>query len=451
MKRIYILLMTIAALLSCSDDYLDKKSNKSLVVPKTLDDFQALLDNSDQVMNIVPGVGLIASAESFMEDATLQALYSSTERNSYVWAKDVYQGEEVSDWNVLYQQVFYANVVLKGLEGITPTAANQMKWNMVKGIALFSRAHAFHQLTEIFTSPYDGTTASQALGIPLPLSPDINEPVRRSTLEETFNVIIDDLKQAITLLPITAVSKTRPTTTTAKALLARIYLNMREYDNAESFADLAWKENNYLIDYNTLDPTSFAPIPFMNEETQYYAKLITYSYVVSTSTYIDTLLLQKYQAGDLRKELFFQYVADNRYFFKGSYTGSWQVFGGIANDEVLLIRAECRARNGNTTGALEDLNTLIEKRWKTGMFVPFTATEQVPLLTLILEERQKELIFRNTRWSDLRRLNKEEQFAATLKHVVGGTLHALPPNDLRYAFPIPDAEIRTTGMEQNPR
>jgi hypothetical protein len=451
MKRIYALMIIAITLTSCGEDYLDKKSNKSLVIPRTLDDFQALLDNSQQVMNIVPGIGLIASDESFMEDAVLQALYTSTERNSYTWEKNVYQGEEVSDWNVLYQQVFYANVVLKGLEDITPTTTNQAKWNTVKGIALFSRAHAFHQLVEIFTSPYEQSTASQALGIPIRLSPDINAPVQRATLAESYETIIGDLKQAMTLLPTTAVSKTRPTTTTAKALLARIYLNMQQYAEAESYADLAWTENNYLLDYNDLDPASYAPIPFMNGETQYYATLITYSYVISTATYIDTLLLAKYQDGDLRKDLFFQYVADNRYFFKGSYTGSWQVFGGIANDEVLLIRAECRARNGNTSGALEDLNTLMEKRWKTGMFSPFTEAAQEPLLKLILDERQKELVFRNTRWSDLRRLNKEDRFAITLKRSVSGTLHTLPPNDLRYTFPIPDAEIRTTGMEQNPR
>ena len=153
----------------------------------------------------------------------------------------------------------------------------------------------------------------------------------------------------------------------------------------------------------------------------------------------------------MRKDIFFLKMQDDRYVFKGSYTASWPVFGGIANDEIMLIRSECRARNNNMEGALIDLNTLLEKRWTPELFSPVSETEPETLLEIILDERQKELVFRNTRWSDLRRLNKEDRFAVTLERLANGTTHTLPPNDLRYTFPIPDAEVRNSGIAQNPR
>jgi hypothetical protein len=124
----------------------------------------------------------------------------------------------------------------------------------------------------------------------------------------------------------------------------------------------------------------------------------------------------------------------------------------LATDEIYLIRGECYARAGNKDAALTDLNTLMIKRWKNnGTWVPFTATDANDALGKILTERRKELCFRGTRWSDLRRSNKEAQFAITLTRVVNLQTYTLPPNDQRYVLPLPPDVIRLTGMPQNPR
>lgn len=192
-------------------------------------------------------------------------------------------------------------------------------------------------------------------------------------------------------------------------------------------------------------------IPRMNDEVLFHGQMITYGYTVRSTTYVDTMLYAAYAEDDLRKQLYFRLRLPNRYTFKGNYTGSSLLFGGIANDEVYLVRAECRVRLGNLEGAREDLNTLLETRWKEGTFVPVIESDPEILLTRILEERRKELLFRTTRWSDLKRLNMDERFAITLYPKLNGVEYSLPPNDIRYAFPIPDQEIQTSGIEQNPR
>ena len=128
-----------------------------------------------------------------------------------------------------------------------------------------------------------------------------------------------------------------------------------------------------------------------------------------------------------------------------------QIFFGIATDEMYLNRAEAAARQGNTTNALADLNKVLAKRWKTGAFVPLTASNADAALALIIVERRKELFGRNLHWADLRRLNQESRFATTLTRTINGNSYSLAADSKRYAYPIPLDELKLSGLEQNER
>lgn len=448
----YIFIVLTLFTFSCSDDYLDKKPNKSLVVPSTLEDLQALLDNSSQVMNVVPSLGVLASDDLFTTDAGWQGYALATERNSYTWSSDIFAGEiTCGDWNFPYQQVFYANVVLEGLDKIEVDASNETQWKSIKGSTLFFRAHAFYNLAQLFAAPYDETTASNVKGIPIRVTADVNATITRASLQETYTQIIQDLESAVEFLPMTSPYKTRPTKVAVWAMLSRVLLTMEDYENAEHFASLSLAQHAALLDYNTLTPSATRPIPAMSDEMLFYGAAINYSFITSTLSFVDTLLYSEYATNDLRKTVFFRLRSPNRYTFKAHYTGTSLMFGGIANDEVYLNRAEARVRNGNVNGALEDLNTLLEKRWKTGTFTPIAETDETTLLGIILAERRKELLFRGNRWTDLRRLNKDVNLSKTLSRKLNGIEYSLPPNDARYVYPIPFQEISISGIEQNPR
>lgn len=93
---------------------------------------------------------------------------------------------------------------------------------------------------------------------------------------------------------------------------------------------------------------------------------------------------------------------------------------------------------------------LLEKRWIPGTFVPFTAANQQEALDIIRDERKKEMLMRGTRWSDLKRYNRDGA-NITLTRTVNGKQYELPPNDLRYAVAIPEEIIKISGIPQNPR
>lgn len=437
-NTIYLFLLLFCwSLISCSKkDFLDEKPNSNVVAPTTLDDFQQLLDN-EATLSLTPALGEL-SADNFYITSPYWQLLSKKEKNAYIWAADIYEGEgKVADWNTPYEQVLYANVVLDGLTKVPQTANNQQQWNNMKGAALFIRAYAFYNLAQVFALPYMAETATKDLGIPLKLTPNVDEVVVRSTLEETYTRILNDLLIAKDLVPdAVTVYLNRPNKPAANALLARVYLSMRNYEQAGVYADNCLKLYNALIDYNTKDPNSSKPFERTNAETMYQSKFSETNVVKSIpSCFVDTLLYRQYAVNDLRRSLFFTTNSGGKV-FKNGYNASIFGFTGLATDEMYLIRAECRARANNVVAALSDLNTLLSSRWKTGTFIPYTIVAADALLDTILVERRKEMPLRGVRWTDIRRLNLEKPFIKPTR-VINNQTYTLQPNSSLYALPIP--------------
>ncbi|HMV08159.1 MAG TPA: RagB/SusD family nutrient uptake outer membrane protein [Cyclobacteriaceae bacterium] len=447
MKRILILVLLIC-FSSCSDEFLEKKSDKSIIIPTTYKDLQSLLDNNVDAFNIDPSLGFIGSDDYTIEEMYWEYLYTAVERNGYTWNAEIYEGETGIDWNTPYKQVFYCNVILERLTELNPSDAETETWNTLKGSALFFRSMAFFNLLQVYAVPYDVSDLEEKLGIPLRLTADVNATITRASLKESYDRLIADLEESIPLLPLLPDYKTRPSQAAAYGLLSRVYLVMRNYEKAKEYSDSCLSITGSLMDYNSLDPSKSRPIVQFNDEVILHSTQVTYG--IRTDAYVNADIYASYDNNDLRKTIF----VNNDWgvpIFKGWYTGSSRLFSGIATDELYLNRAECYARMGDKDKALDDLNLLLRNRFVSGTFSPVTASSAAEALVIILNERRKELLFRNTRWSDLRRLNKETAFATTLTRTLNGSIYTLPPNDPRYTYPIPPDEILISQIPQNTR
>lgn len=452
---IYLLICGIV-LFSCEKSFLDKKPDQALLVPSTLADFQMILDAP--VFGDSPGLNEISCGDFSISDAALLRL-TILEQNAYLWKKNAFAGMPiVVEWYKAYQQVFSANVVLEGLEQMDGPSKESPDFNRLKATAWFYRALAFYELAGSFAKPYDPATAKNDPGIPIRLISDVKVKSKRGTVQETYDQILNDLKQAADLLPETTLNKNRPTKCAAFALLSRVYLSMGNYNQALVYANEALKMNNKLLDYNELNKNAVgnvfpSPLPNGNHEVIFYRKLPLYSFpAVSPAAALDLDLYQSYADKDLRKLIFFRDRGNDVYTFRGNYSGTMtsSLFGGLATNELYLNKAECLARKNDVDGALESLNTLLKNRWERESFLALEAEDSEECLKLILVERRKELVARGLRWSDLRRLNKDSRFAVTLKREISGVTHQLLPDDNRYVFPLPDNEITGTEMPQNP-
>ena len=454
-KAILILSLALGALGCKKSEFLNKKPATNLVTPTSLSDYQGILDNTN-VMNLTGGLNQLSADEYFVSDGDW-ASGLATERNAYIWAKDVYGGDvAIADWNRLYTQVFYANSVIDGLSNSNLVLTAQGQY--LKGWALFARAYAFYDLTRTFCKAYNATTAETDLGIPIRLKSGIDDVEQRSSLQKSFDQILSDLASAIPLLPAQRASSNfnRPTKIAAFALLARIYLDMRDYTQAENYADQTLNLYNTLIDYSSVDTTSSLPFSKTNDELIYNTEQVSdwgdFTPVGNLLARIPVALLSKYSSGDLRFPIFFGAVGDGTYYRKPGYNGQNSYpFTGLATDEIYLIKAECLARKSETASAMNELNLLLIKRFKKGVpFVPLTASNSTIALAKILSERSKEMVWRGSRWYDLKRLNLEGA-NITLTRVVNGNTYTLPPNDLRWVMPIPSDEVALSGITQNPR
>jgi len=452
----YVVLLTVTGLCGCKKAFLEKLPSTALVVPSTLADYQLLLDNT-VIMTGTPLLGEVSSDNFYLPHNTWQSM-DAWERNAYVWAPDLFEGQGlVDDWDVPYRQVFYANVVLEGLQQIAVTPANQEQWKSEQGSALFLRAYALYNVAQLFAPPYDSSSAATDLGIPLRLGSDVTVPSTRASVAATYEQITQDLRQARILLPVTVPTQNpnRPSQPAALALLARVYLGVRAYGLAGVYADSALQMYNTLLDYNTLDTVSRFPFSLLNEEVMYQSNIVGYTQCLAAIAYphttIDSVLYGSYSADDLRRSLFYQLNGKGQPTLKPSYAGLVWPFTGLATDELYLVRAECAARAGHVTPALEDLNTLLRKRYATGRFTDIMVATPQAALDTILVERRKELPFRGLRWSDLRRLNKEGR-NITLHRVLDGIPYELLPNSKLYTLPIPpDVLHYNPNMQQNAR
>ena len=448
------MLLFVIILLSACKKYLQKIPDESMMVPTTIADYRKLLDNDPMTNNSTPGLGPLGADDLVVPYASWQVA-DPISRNAYTWQPDIYQGQSTLAWNNPYTVIYTCNVVLNGLGLLTDVgSADREEYNEVMGTALFYRAFMFYNLEETFGQPYRPATARKDAGIPLRLSADPDQPMGRATVQAVFDQISDDLTRSIPLLPSTVqwLRRNRPCKAAAFALLARAFLTRQAYTNAKSYADSCLHLYNGLVDYDTVEVATPRPFhPGGNDEVLFQCSSVAFPMQYASTSMVDSLLYNSYDTNDLRKAIFFRVAPDGKgVSFRGQYTGRIYLFSGLANDEVYLIHAECNARTGNGAAALEDLNTLLSHRWKVGRFHPYTAAAADDALRLVLTERRKETVFRELRWADLRRLN-QGPFAITLKRVLNGTVDTLPPNDPRYAYPIPDDEIRLSGIAQNPR
>jgi hypothetical protein len=456
MKRYHVIQVWMIAILvllnaSCKK-YLDAKSDAKLVTPQTLQDLQGLLDDAN-LMNLktTPDYNESSADDYFWLPATFNSQPVNAQ-NLYQWIPiDIRYG---NDWNQAYLPVYNANLSLELLAKIPQTMANQQQWNNVKGSALFFRAYYFLLLTMEYAKAYDENTADTDLGIVLRLQSDFNVPSIRASVRASYQQVIADLTASLDYLPDYPLKLLRPSKGAANALLARTYLYMHKYDLALTYANKALALNNYLMDYNSDSYigvlTANVPFKKLNGETIFYTEMgATIALHLTTRARIDSVLYGKYNTNDLRKTAFFK--ANGGYQqFKGSYAASaTTLFSGIATDELYLTRAECYAYQSDVVSAMDDLNYLLKKRWKSTIaYTPMTATERTDALTKIRLERRKELLMRGLRWIDIKRLNKEGENIVLTRNI-NGKIITLQPNASYYALPIPVDIIEQSGIQQN--
>jgi hypothetical protein len=319
----------------------------------------------------------------------------------------------------LFTYLFICNAAIEGISNSGSLSASVKKHLL--GEARFLRAFFYFYLVNFFGD------------VPLVLTtnPAVNASLARSPASEAYQQIIADLKEAQQLLSDNYLNKelqsyagtperVRPTKWAATALLARTYLYLADYANAETESDkiiinttqfslpavnsvflknsteAIWQLQPVQVGRNTEDAFAFI-LPVTGPNTR-------------NPVHLSQQLLNAFEVGDWRRTggnwVDSVIVSGNTYFYPGKYKAT--ATSGTASEylmvfrlaEQYLIRAEARAQQNKIGGAQNDLNTI---RTRAGL--PDTkAGDQTSLLAAILKERQVELFTElGHRWLDLKR------------------------------------------------
>jgi tetratricopeptide (TPR) repeat protein len=447
----HVVFMVLVLLCSSCNRLLDEKTDIKMVIPKTLNDAELLLNDYSTMNTGFPAIGEIAADQYYISEDIFEGALNTDQQNFYTWADRPYNDANI--WQRPYKTVYMANQVLEILNKL-PTGSDLDRRNRLTGAAHFYRAFAFQQLVEVFCPAYDISTATNELGVPIRLEPAMDQVSSRGTLKQSVDQVIKDYEVAIGLLPLEDKIIGRPIRAAAYASLARVYLTMSDFDKAYAYADSCLQLRSDLLDYNELDSGEDLPIPKYNAEILFLAMSGAAGPMNYSNNTVEPGLYNSYEAADLRKKIFFQQRDDiaDAYRYRGNYDQNKAVlFIGLTTSELFLIKAEAAVRLGKFEVGRTALNTLLRSRYRTGSYTEITESDGEMLLSLIIREREKELVFRGRRWSDLKRLNQESRFKKTLTRTVKGQVFTLEPGSLQYAFRLPEPVVTLGNIPQNNR
>ncbi len=317
-----------------------------------------------------------------------------------------------NNWNFLYRIVSTSNGIIQVSALDSETASIRYS----AGQAYAMRAFSYHYLVRLYQHTYLGHESD--LGVPLCLENDTNGKARAS-VKEVYDQIVIDLEKAIIALDgFNRANKTIINKNVAQGILARVYLDMGEWQKAATLAASAHEGyplmsgTQYLGGFNDITNTEWMwgsdmTVESFNENGK-YASFIShiatdtpgYAGLIKAYKAIDKKLYDKIPNTDKRKNAFYPNYNNKKFVDANGDFASDLVYMRAA--EMYLIEAEAKAHLGNNEGA-QILFNMVSTR-DSGYTLP--SMSEADLLEEIWTQRRIELWGEGFSWFDLKRLKK---------------------------------------------
>ena len=451
-------------MLTGCNDYLDIKP-KGEKIPKTVTDYETLL-NYESVQKVSDTYPTYLTDDVYLPDVaqgTATPGLNSVDQsilNLYLFKKDVF-GEAQDDgfWFASYNRIYYYNTVIDNI--MDAEGPSEQQKHSIRAEALISRALEYLYLVNGYAKHYDVRTAETDPGVPLILDEDISKKdLVRASVKDVYAQIQSDLQAALPNLPAQPKGNAfRASKAAGYGILAKMYLYMGNYTEALKAANEVLEINNSLLDLkkyavvkvqSSIGRTN-VPQDIDNPEN-IYIKFAPYVYGLSSKVFGSDELISLFSEDDMRLQVYFTKNFRNIPTDKYVWAPYLRANLAVSSPEIYLIAAECEAREGSVERAMSLINKLRDNRIKNN--IPLVAIDRSDALQKVLEERRRELAMSGmVRYIDLKRLNKESQFAKTVTHVTGEGTFSLEPNSPLYVLPIPAKVMRfnKNSMQQNER
>jgi tetratricopeptide (TPR) repeat protein len=363
-----------------------------------------------------------------------------------------------SDETTYYQG--YANIAVSNLvmeNALSATDATDAERHTVYAYAQALRAMAYYQLANFYADTYQASTASTKLCVPIITSSAVNAAYRQGTIQEVYDLILSDINEALPYLPDKGRNILLPGKSACYAFLARVYLTMMDYTKAEEYADKALAINGELYDWTAFYEANRSNIEKANVWTRATSPM-GYDYVENYDfkhgdNYSAGAIIslpqwrsQTVEDGDAKFYANWKlrdYGGGTIYYY-GMTTGYYNM-GGCRVAEQYLIKAECEARKGNLSTAMDLLNKVRKTRILAEKYQPLSASTTAEAMKYICRTKFNELIGSIIPFADIRRLNAEGTYPYTLTRVRDGVEETLPGDSYLWTMVFPLGAISNPG------
>jgi starch-binding outer membrane protein, SusD/RagB family len=346
-------------------------------------------------------------------------------------------------WKAAYTYIYHCNSCIEGLH--KSNSVSTILKDRLTGEVKFMRALCYYYLVNLYGD------------VPLALgtNADVNAMLSRTPVDRVYKQIEMDLVDASDALMNERVN-TVPTIFAAQALLARVYLHLKEWNKAEQMAGAVINSGQFALQTNLNEVFlkdskeiifQLAPVQSgMNSPEGFVFVALggKPAYILSTA------LWDAFENWDQRKDSWVKtvtitsqtYRSPNKYKIYKSAPGSeiteYNVVLRLA--EQYLIRAEALAHQNRIEDAVNDINVI---RIRAGLTTLGKNINSEQCLDSILRERRFELFAEwGHRWIDLKRTGGANYVLSKVK------------SNWQYydtLYPIPLSELETApNLEQNP-
>ena len=297
-----VMMLAMIGFTSC-DDFLDITPTGK-VIAKTGKEYRALLTYEYKNFPEDRGLATLRSDEMTLSKAST----STEDYDSYfdIWAwNDLNQQSTTASfgWRRYYHAIYIANYIIENQTKITE--ATQDEISQLVGEAYMMRAYCHFLLVNLYADAYTHCNPATTRGIPLSLEANVNNVLTCSSVEQVYQQVIADIKEAKTRLKVAAWDEGytyRFNQISADALLARVYLYKGDWQDALAEAKVVMEKHGDLED---LTDSKVLPNYYKSVESIVaLEQVMTSGYVkmgVPSKALVDT-----YRTGDKRKALYFK-------------------------------------------------------------------------------------------------------------------------------------------------
>ncbi len=362
-----------------------------------------------------------------------------------------------SVWQASYQAIQRTNVVLSRIGNVSYASTTTRDARV--GEMKFIRALLYFNLVRLYG---DVPLVTQET-----TDPNAYFGQGRTAAAQVYTQIINDLTDAIKVLPGTVSQAGRVRQTAAQALLGKVYLTQQNYSAALPLLQAVVSSGRHALQSNPADIFSLTnknnseiifAVQFASGVNGNTEGSIAYQQFSPSGTVSGAKghnlptksLYALYGSTDRRKDVYVGITSSGTPFTKKLVLPTTVITDGGSNQvvlryaDVLLMLAEVQNELGNTIDAATNLNLVRTRAGLAGT----TATTQADLRAAIALERRLELVGEGQRWFDLLRTGTaisvmNSYFSANNILITIDSHHLL--------MPVPQAQVNTDpAIKQNP-